>query len=185
MGFHRKKSQSRWDAACIPFCRYHLRFKFPILAWDGEVRKTVSFVWFWFLRPQLITAGQPLILPNCSNQIWFSIFYSNKNYLSAKHKFLKVAWQLHIRNFRKTLQRSGKDHSILLVLPSGVYQYKFIVDGELRYIPDLPCVADEKGCPSNLLDVHVCIHPMSWCFFFWLKDILIHVIINKGTSWIP
>lgn len=57
-------------------------------------------------------------------------------------------------NSRRQLQRSGKDHSILLVLPSGVYQYKFIVDGEWRYIPDLPCVADHMGHISNLLDVH-------------------------------
>ncbi|KAF6163891.1 hypothetical protein GIB67_024746 [Kingdonia uniflora] len=55
---------------------------------------------------------------------------------------------------RKTLQRSGKDHSILLVLPSGIYQYKFIVDGEWRYIPDFPCITDEMGRISNLLDVH-------------------------------
>ncbi|KAF8398147.1 hypothetical protein HHK36_017073 [Tetracentron sinense] len=55
---------------------------------------------------------------------------------------------------RKKLQRAGKDHSILLVLPSGIYQYKFIVDGEWRYIPDLPCIEDEMGCISNLLDVH-------------------------------
>ncbi|XP_026657398.2 SNF1-related protein kinase regulatory subunit beta-1-like [Phoenix dactylifera] len=55
---------------------------------------------------------------------------------------------------RKALQWSGMDHAILLVLPSGVYQYKFIVDGERRYIPDLPCIADEMGQITNLLDVH-------------------------------
>lgn len=59
--------------------------------------------------------------------------------------------------YRKMLQRSGKDHSILLVLPSGVYHYKFIVDGEWRYIPDLPFVADELGSVCNLLDVNVSI----------------------------
>eukprot|EP00268_Persea_americana_P002275 TRINITY_DN10677_c0_g1_i3.p1 TRINITY_DN10677_c0_g1~~TRINITY_DN10677_c0_g1_i3.p1 ORF type:complete len:142 (-),score=30.16 TRINITY_DN10677_c0_g1_i3:302-727(-) len=57
---------------------------------------------------------------------------------------------------RKFLQRSGKDHSILLVLPTGVYQYTFIVDGEWRYSPDLPSMADEMGCITNLLDVNVC-----------------------------
>jgi hypothetical protein len=56
---------------------------------------------------------------------------------------------------RKILQRSGKDHSILMVLPSGIYHYKFIVDGEWRYIPDHPFVADEMGHVCNLLDVHV------------------------------
>uniref|UniRef100_A0A7N0UZX4 Association with the SNF1 complex (ASC) domain-containing protein n=1 Tax=Kalanchoe fedtschenkoi TaxID=63787 RepID=A0A7N0UZX4_KALFE len=55
---------------------------------------------------------------------------------------------------RKTLQRSGKDHSILLVLPSGIYHYKFIVDGEWRHAPDLPSIADEMGRVCNLLDVH-------------------------------
>ncbi|PHT66918.1 SNF1-related protein kinase regulatory subunit beta-2 [Capsicum annuum] len=55
---------------------------------------------------------------------------------------------------RKVLQRSGKDYTILLVLPSGIYHYKFIVDGEVRYIPELPCVADETGIVFNLLDVN-------------------------------
>ncbi|XP_060174125.1 SNF1-related protein kinase regulatory subunit beta-1 [Lycium barbarum] len=55
---------------------------------------------------------------------------------------------------RKVLQRSGKDYAILLVLPSGIYHYKFIVDGEVRYIPELPSVADETGIVFNLLDVN-------------------------------
>ncbi|KAG1365519.1 SNF1-related protein kinase regulatory subunit beta-1 [Cocos nucifera] len=56
--------------------------------------------------------------------------------------------------FRKVLQRSGKDHTILLVLPSGVYQYKFIVDGEWKHISDLPCLTDDMGQTVNLLDVN-------------------------------
>lgn len=72
---------------------------------------------------------------------------------------------------RKSLQRSGKDHSVLLVLPSGIYRYRFIVDGESRYIPDLPFIADEMGHVCNLLDVHVCIYffrpvSVSLCFHF-------------------
>ncbi|CAA0404010.1 unnamed protein product [Arabidopsis thaliana] len=55
---------------------------------------------------------------------------------------------------RKKLQKSGKDHSILFVLPSGIYHYKVIVDGESKYIPDLPFVADEVGNVCNILDVH-------------------------------
>jgi 5'-AMP-activated protein kinase, regulatory beta subunit len=42
-----------------------------------------------------------------------------------------------------------------LVLPSGVYHYRIIVDGELRYIPELPHAADERGRVANVLDVHV------------------------------
>ena len=72
-----------------------------------------------------------------------------------------------ISTHRKMLQRSGKDHSILLVLPSGIYHYKFIVDGEQRYIPDLPFVADETGHVCNLLDVHV---SRALIFSYFLKS---------------
>ncbi|CAL5384767.1 unnamed protein product [Camellia sinensis] len=36
------------------------------------------------------------------------------------------------------LRRSGKDFTIMKVLPSGVFQNKFIVDGQWRYAPDMP-----------------------------------------------
>ncbi|XP_018444115.1 SNF1-related protein kinase regulatory subunit beta-1 isoform X2 [Raphanus sativus] len=55
---------------------------------------------------------------------------------------------------RKKLQKCGKDHSILLVLPSGIYHCKVIVDGECKHIPDLPFVSDETGNVCNILDVH-------------------------------
>lgn len=70
---------------------------------------------------------------------------------------------------RKVLQRSGKDYTILLVLPSGIYHYKFIVDGEVRYIPELPCVADETGIVFNLLDVNVSVLPPE--FLVWGRGI--------------
>ncbi|KAL3850961.1 hypothetical protein ACJIZ3_012843 [Penstemon smallii] len=54
---------------------------------------------------------------------------------------------------RKPLQRSGKDFSIMKVLPSGVYQYRFIVDGQWRYSPDLPWEQDETGNAYNVLDL--------------------------------
>ncbi|KAI4386181.1 hypothetical protein MLD38_004136 [Melastoma candidum] len=55
---------------------------------------------------------------------------------------------------RKRMQRCGKDFSILLVLPVGLYHYKFIVDGEYRHVPELPHTSDESGRTCNLLDVH-------------------------------
>ena len=58
---------------------------------------------------------------------------------------------------RKALQRAGKDHSFLIVLPPGIYHYRFIADGEERFTPELPNVADEMGHVCNLLDVNVCI----------------------------
>jgi len=66
--------------------------------------------------------------------------------------FLEGSWDNWTS--RRALERSGKDHAILLVLPSGVYHYRIIVDGELRYIPELPHATDERGQVANLLDVH-------------------------------
>ncbi|KAM0864228.1 hypothetical protein ACQ4PT_044035 [Festuca glaucescens] len=55
---------------------------------------------------------------------------------------------------RRVLERSGKDHAVLLVLPSGIYHYRIIVDGEPRYVSEQPHVTDERGQVANLLDVH-------------------------------
>lgn len=54
---------------------------------------------------------------------------------------------------RKLLQKSGKDFTIMKVLPSGVYQYRFIVDDQWRYAPDLPCTQDDVGNTFNVLDL--------------------------------
>ena len=35
----------------------------------------------------------------------------------------------------------------------GVYQYKFIVDGEWKYAPDQPAMYDEMGNVNNVLEV--------------------------------
>ena len=41
------------------------------------------------------------------------------------------------------------------VLPSGVYQYRFIVDGQWKYAPDLPLAQDDVGNANNILDLQV------------------------------
>ncbi|XP_028548843.1 SNF1-related protein kinase regulatory subunit beta-2-like isoform X1 [Dendrobium catenatum] len=56
---------------------------------------------------------------------------------------------------KKVLQKSGKDFTIMKVLPSGVYQFRFSVDGESRYSPDMPWVHDEFGNAFNILDLQV------------------------------
>ncbi|KAK6919209.1 AMP-activated protein kinase, glycogen-binding domain [Dillenia turbinata] len=53
------------------------------------------------------------------------------------------------------MQRSGKDFTIMKVLPSGVYQYRFIVDGQGMHAPDLPCTYDDMGIVYNILDLKV------------------------------
>lgn len=74
--------------------------------------------------------------------------------------------------FRITLLRSGKDYSIVKVLPSGVYQYRFFVDGQWKYAPDLPWAKDDAGNAYNTLDlqVKVLIIPL-------VKIILFHLVI--------
>ncbi|KAF7840516.1 SNF1-related protein kinase regulatory subunit beta-2 [Senna tora] len=54
---------------------------------------------------------------------------------------------------RMPLQRSGKDFTIMKVLPSGVYQYRFLVDGQWRYALDLPWAQDDAGNAYNILDL--------------------------------
>ncbi|PKI76865.1 SNF1-related protein kinase regulatory subunit beta-2-like isoform X2 [Punica granatum] len=51
------------------------------------------------------------------------------------------------------MERSGKDFVIMKVLPSGIYHFRFIVDGHLRYDPDLPCDFDDPGGVYNIMDV--------------------------------
>ncbi|CAK9197782.1 unnamed protein product [Sphagnum troendelagicum] len=54
---------------------------------------------------------------------------------------------------RQALQRSGRDFTLIKVLPSGVYQFKFCVDGQWTYSPDLPAVSDDTNNVNNILDV--------------------------------
>lgn len=68
------------------------------------------------------------------------------------------------------LQRTDKDFTVMKVLPSGVYHYRFIVDGQWRYAPDLPCERDDTGNVFNVLD---------------LQDIIPEVLNNTNWSEAP
>ncbi|KAG1366744.1 SNF1-related protein kinase regulatory subunit beta-2-like [Cocos nucifera] len=48
----------------------------------------------------------------------------------GKEVFVEGSWDYW--KTKKPLQKSGKDFTIMKVLPSGFYQYRFIVDGEWR-----------------------------------------------------
>lgn len=55
---------------------------------------------------------------------------------------------------RTQLHRSGnREFSVIKSFPPGVYQYKFIVDGEWKYAPDQPAMYDELGNVNNVLEV--------------------------------
>ena len=55
---------------------------------------------------------------------------------------------------RQALHRSGnREFAVVKMLPPGVYQYKFIVDGEWKYAPDQPAMYDEMGNVNNVLEV--------------------------------
>lgn len=102
--------------------------------------------------------------PTNYSQMWMNDSHGSLDYPQEKGIPTLITWShggSHVAvegswdnwSSRKTLVRSGKDFAILLVLPSGVYHYRFVVDGEWRYIPDLPHVADDTGRFSNVLDV--------------------------------
>eukprot|EP00241_Pyramimonas_parkeae_P012568 CAMPEP_0114245664 /NCGR_PEP_ID=MMETSP0058-20121206/12027_1 /TAXON_ID=36894 /ORGANISM="Pyramimonas parkeae, CCMP726" /LENGTH=274 /DNA_ID=CAMNT_0001358753 /DNA_START=415 /DNA_END=1240 /DNA_ORIENTATION=+ len=54
---------------------------------------------------------------------------------------------------RATLHQHGKEFTLVKMLLPGVYQYKFIVDGEWKYAPDQPAMYDEMGNVNNVLEV--------------------------------
>lgn len=54
---------------------------------------------------------------------------------------------------RLPLHKSGRDFSVVKLLPPGVYQYKFIVDGQWQYAVDQPAMYDEIGNVNNVLEV--------------------------------
>jgi hypothetical protein len=69
--------------------------------------------------------------------------------LLHKHLSMELVWG------RQPLQRTGRDFTLIKVLPSGVYQFKFLVDGQWRYSPDLPSVSGDTNNFKNILDVQV------------------------------
>ncbi|KAL6896646.1 hypothetical protein ACP4OV_007218 [Aristida adscensionis] len=72
--------------------------------------------------------------------------------LGGKHVYVEGSWDNWTS--KKAVEKSGKDHTILLMLSSGVHRYRFIVDGERRYMPDRPCETDNSGHVVNLVDVN-------------------------------
>ena len=42
------------------------------------------------------------------------------------------------------------------MIPPGVYQYKFIVDGAWKYAPEQPAMYDERGNVNNVVEVCEC-----------------------------
>lgn len=54
---------------------------------------------------------------------------------------------------RHAMQRSGKDATLVKLLSPGMYQYKFIVDGQWRHDPNLPCMYDNQGNINNVVEV--------------------------------
>eukprot|EP00474_Spongospora_subterranea_P007753 CRZ08211.1 hypothetical protein [Spongospora subterranea] len=51
------------------------------------------------------------------------------------------------------MYRSNKDFAVILELPPGVIQYKFIVDDQWRFAPDQPTVVDAQGVINNQIEI--------------------------------
>ncbi|BAF22606.1 SNF1-related protein kinase regulatory subunit beta-1 [Oryza sativa Japonica Group] len=72
--------------------------------------------------------------------------------LGGKNVYIEGSWDNW--KSKQLVHKCGKDHCVMLGLASGVYRYRFIVDGERRFQPDRPREADIMGTISNLIDVH-------------------------------
>ncbi len=113
-------------------------------------------------------------------QLWAVSPWMSDWLLLHKHLSMELVWG------RQPLQRTGRDFTLIKVLPSGVYQFKFFVDGQWRYSPDLPAVSDDTNNVNNILDVQVSfitsIFKRQLCYvFFWLLKLPVKVQ-NKSIS---
>ena len=50
------------------------------------------------------------------------------------------------------MQSNGKEFQLILHLPRGKYEYKFIVNGDWRWSPEEPTVKDDIGNVNNIID---------------------------------
>ncbi|GHP02897.1 5'-AMP-activated protein kinase beta subunit [Pycnococcus provasolii] len=71
--------------------------------------------------------------------------------LGGNHVAIEGSWDDWTT--RAPMQRQGREHTLVKLLPPGVYQYKFVVDGAWRYAPDQPAMYDEQGNVNNVLEV--------------------------------
>lgn len=65
--------------------------------------------------------------------------------------FIEGSWDNWLNRTR--MQKAGNDFTIIKLLPPGVYQFRFIVDGNFQYSPELPSTYDERGLVKNVLDL--------------------------------
>jgi 5'-AMP-activated protein kinase regulatory beta subunit len=50
------------------------------------------------------------------------------------------------------MKKNGNEFVLVKQLESGIHEYKFIVDNEWRFSPDLPTTKDEHGNINNIID---------------------------------
>lgn len=67
--------------------------------------------------------------------------------------YITGAWDKWATKVALTRAGPGADHSTVLSLPVGTYQYKFIVDGNWKHSPALPCETDQHGNVNNCINV--------------------------------
>ncbi|XP_022883868.1 SNF1-related protein kinase regulatory subunit beta-2-like [Olea europaea var. sylvestris] len=54
---------------------------------------------------------------------------------------------------QQRMRRTREEFVVMRKIPAGVYQYRFIVDRQWRYAPDIPWELDGSGNACNILDV--------------------------------
>lgn len=83
------------------------------------------------------------------------------------------------------MHKSGNDFSYVHNLHRGKHAFKFVVDDEWRFAPDLPTVADVEGRINNFIDVTTfapyskCIHPFTHQPLLLLTEIILSTLISN------
>ncbi|CAA2981879.1 SNF1-related kinase regulatory subunit beta-2 [Olea europaea subsp. europaea] len=71
----------------------------------------------------------------------------------GREVYVVGSWDNWRKRQEKRMRRTREEFVVMRKIPAGVYQYRFIVDRQWRYAPDIPWELDGSGNACNILDV--------------------------------
>ncbi|KAK3232717.1 hypothetical protein CYMTET_56958 [Cymbomonas tetramitiformis] len=122
---------------------------------DSPSAATLTFSPQASMMPQAPTRSQPTSIPNRDSPNSHTQPNLVPTFITWSYEGNQVEVQGSYDNWstRTPLHRQGDCHTLFKLLPPGVYQYKFIVDGVWQHAPELPAMYDELGNVNNVLEV--------------------------------
>lgn len=101
----------------------------------------------------------PIGQENIKKESFSDTFSSNKTIINTTFKWAyegeKIFLAGSFNNWKNyiPLKRIGNEFQIILQLTPGIYQYKFVVDGEWKFSPDDQTYTEPNGTVNNMIDL--------------------------------